>query len=141
MEVHVRTESLAQSSSGMITGEIFLGDNATFFPEERWNDFPVVILGWWLEVLATVSAGVAVECRFMDGPFLFRVSPLPGQMCCIEFLGSQSASPPAQAQLPQLQSSVRSAALAVLAACNSNGWRTQDTQHLHKLCKPRLVGA
>lgn len=141
MEVHIRTESLAQSSSGMITGEIFLEENGTFFPEERWNDFPVVILSWWLEALATVGVGAAVECRFMDGPFLFRVSPLPGHMCRVEFLDDQSAQLLVQLQLPQLQSSVGSAALAVLAACNNNGWRTQDIQHLRSLCKLTLVGA
>lgn len=139
MEVRVQTESLALSSSGMITGEIFLEANGAFFPELRWSDFPVVILSWWLEALATVSAGAVVECRFMDGPFLFRVSPLPDRMCRVELVGGQSA--PLQLPLPQLQSSVRSAASAVLAACNSNGWRSQDTLHLYGLCKPTLVGA
>ena len=36
---------------GNITGEIWLEVAGFGFPDRRWSDFPVVILGWWLDAL------------------------------------------------------------------------------------------
>ena len=40
--------NLNQGSSGLITGEIYFEENNNYFPEKGWNDFTVIILGWWI---------------------------------------------------------------------------------------------
>ena len=72
----VRKESLTISEHGSIWGEIrcrFSGDQ--HFPEARWTDFVVVVLGWWLESIVTLVDGRErnATIRFMDGPFKVNV--------------------------------------------------------------------
>ncbi len=35
--------------SGNVTGVIFLESQGRAFPERGWSDFPVIILGWWID--------------------------------------------------------------------------------------------
>jgi hypothetical protein len=76
IDVVVNVSSLHRSSStGNVTGEIHLRGPTGAFPEERWSDLPVIVLGWWIEGLARVASGRvrSFEGLFMDGPFAFVV--------------------------------------------------------------------
>jgi ParB-like nuclease domain len=55
-------------SRGSITGKIHISNATCTFPEPEWNDFVVVVLGWWLEAAAEVSGRQGTEglLRFMD---------------------------------------------------------------------------
>jgi hypothetical protein len=46
-----------------------VGEHA--FPDQDWDDFGVVILGWWLQEVAAFAGFVRDHAifRFMDGPF------------------------------------------------------------------------
>ncbi len=59
----------------LITGQIWFDVEKEAFPDNRWVDFPVIILGWWLENLKPLvfAKETLCECRFMDGPYLFKV--------------------------------------------------------------------
>lgn len=63
--------NLNKGSSGLITGEIYFEDNNNFFPEKGWNDFPAIILGWWINsYLNFIRENLKTfEFCFMDGPF------------------------------------------------------------------------
>jgi hypothetical protein len=77
VDVLVDTDSLHQSSSRSrsITAGIWWRTNETPFPEERWSDFAVVVLGWWIEAaLGLLDYGGTAVFRFMDGPFAVRAS-------------------------------------------------------------------
>lgn len=41
------------------------------FPSLDWLDFPVIVLGWWLEGYINSLKGEIVENSFMNGPFGF----------------------------------------------------------------------
>ena len=63
--------NLNQGSSGLITGEIYFEQNNYYFPEKRWSDFPVIVLGWWISSFLEFvkqNSGTFEFC-FMDGPF------------------------------------------------------------------------
>ena len=58
--------------AGNVTGVIFLELQRGPFPEAGWSDFPVIILGWWIEAwlqLETSAQRREVQWRFMDGPY------------------------------------------------------------------------
>ena len=65
---------LSRSGQGSITAPIYFSFEGFYFPENRWSDFVVVVLGWWLQSLAKIENGweTTVEFDFMDGPFLIR---------------------------------------------------------------------
>lgn len=46
------------------------------FPASSWLDFPVIVLGWWLEnYLELCELNKPVTNTFMNGPFEFTVDP------------------------------------------------------------------
>lgn len=57
-------------------GRIWVELDGAAFPDDEWIDFPVVIVGWWLQNIRTLILGNVSECRcrFMDGPYYFEVS-------------------------------------------------------------------
>lgn len=63
--------NLNQGSSGLITGEIYFEENSNYFPEKGWNDFPVIILGWWISSFLKFVKQISetFEFCFMDGPY------------------------------------------------------------------------
>lgn len=44
----VNENSLVQIKSGGITGEIYFEIDSQFFPEKGWSDFPLSLLGMWM---------------------------------------------------------------------------------------------
>jgi hypothetical protein len=140
--VCVRTETLSQG--GNITGQVFLAGDNWCFPENGWSDFPVIIIGWWLNDLKTLlHSGGTFECRFMDGPFLFRVSSVQEDQWLIECGRSDpefSLEHSAQVMPHQFMSSLRSTAQSLIVACNNHGWRSSDIRRLYELCLPVVAG-
>lgn len=65
------SSKLYQGSRGLITGNIYFEENNEYFPEKGWNDFPVIILGWWIHSFLTFvkQNSEKFEFCFMDGPF------------------------------------------------------------------------
>jgi hypothetical protein len=144
VEVSVDIGSLARERSGNISGIIFLTDGARSFPEAGWYDFPITILGWWLEALGELSrSGQTASCRFMDGPFQFRISVGSDSTWLIEFLERDDAqtawSKPVNAGA--FVSSLRGAGRTLVAACQQRGWDSPDVQALARRSLGKLGGA
>lgn len=55
------------------------------FPDPNWDDFAVVILGWWAEQISTLKTKCinSAVFRFMDGPYEVRVVPDASEMCIL----------------------------------------------------------
>lgn len=70
-EIIVDKQSYKFHSKGTSTGMIYLKIENQFFPDPVWNDFPEVIIAWWLEgftqLLSYKDQGY-YEFLFMDGP-------------------------------------------------------------------------
>lgn len=72
MEIIIGEENInLGSTSGLITGEIYFKIDDYYFPERKWNDFFVIILGWWVHnyITAIRSNSYTLEFQFMDGPY------------------------------------------------------------------------
>lgn len=78
MEIKLELDTLERSKRGLITGVIYLDLISSQFPDDRWNDHPVVLLSWWLDRLNAILSSVTsrVELRFMDGPFGLEIKRL-----------------------------------------------------------------
>jgi hypothetical protein len=66
------------SSRFPITCPIYIECGEWFFPSQEWDDFAVVILGWWLQEVGVLERD---ECesavlRFMDGPHQVNIVPV-----------------------------------------------------------------
>ena len=85
--------TLKQSSLGSITGTICVSGKGWSFPGESWNDFPVVLLGRWLDVYRDVSSrlGGTGVCRFMDGPYSFRLISESQELFAVVCLSNEKA--------------------------------------------------
>jgi hypothetical protein len=116
-------------SSGQITGDIAIWIDDTPFPEARWSDFPIALLGAWLSAAGRVQRGEAHECTcyFMDGPFAFRMRAADDGMWILEPLADhRAADDPVLVPADAFMASLMAAAEAALVYSASQGWATRD---------------
>lgn len=92
MRVVIDDSSVEVSPKGTVTGRICFAFKAAAFPDEAWNDYILVILGWWLEALAGLcSLGTnEAEFHFMDGPFSVRLLRREKEEIVMKFVGRRS---------------------------------------------------
>jgi hypothetical protein len=70
-------ETLHQSKMGSVTGVVYFEFGpGRRFPCVGWNDFVVVLAGWWMAALEKLVEGQSeVDFRFMDGPYWITAAP------------------------------------------------------------------
>jgi hypothetical protein len=135
IETVVRPETLS-IESGKIVGEIFVTGEEIHFPERGWNDFPVIVLGWWLTALQRPPTGLGVQIfRFMDGPYEFVVRSESVRIK-FDFLRQGAIC----ASLDDVDfSHFRKSAFSAAAACQSwmfsAGYEDRDSQILAELLR------
>jgi hypothetical protein len=132
IEIVAEPSSLTRSAMGSITGQIFLRGSAASFPEEGWSDFPVVILGWWIQglgALANRKTGT-FQGMFMDGPYAFVVQRFPGRSDEISWGRTGAESPVGIVDAGAMLASAVAAARAVVTACRVQGWAGPDLDSL-----------
>ena len=87
--IRIAVESLELSRSKALTGEICFEVGEVYFPDQRWNDFVVVILNWWIKAVSRIKNsknGVSEELLFMDGPYLVRACKTNQCLMHMEFI-------------------------------------------------------
>ena len=127
-DVEIDCSSLERSRAGLITGELSLKFGETWFPERQWNDFPVVVLEWWLVALRDLRKGAA-ELRFMDGPFLVKTSLQRQQICKLEGIEDGQARQidvESEVSVRRVYESIIRAAQLICTACVERGWSNDD---------------
>jgi hypothetical protein len=134
IEVVVDTQSLDRSSSGNITGPVFLRGPTGGFPESGWSDFPVVILAWWIEGLITIVTGKerSFQGLFMDGPFAFVVQRGGGTSCRIAWGKQGEEASIGIIDIDALLRSAVSAGRQVTDACRAREWTSRDLENLER---------
>ena len=75
MSFSVKLKTSEFEQMRLVVGPIWLELDGQTFPDDGWDDFPVVILGWWLNAVKPLIAneGTECECLFMDGRYKFKV--------------------------------------------------------------------
>lgn len=143
VEVVVAPRSFDRSTPGAITGPIWLrhgrrGERRADFPEAGWTDFPVRILGGWLDDLAGLAGGAVAEapCHFMDGPYEFTVADAGRSLlrlrCARRDLDELALVAEFDTPAAAFFDALRSAATAALAECERRGWTDRDVDDLRR---------
>lgn len=70
--IETRPESFKKGKSNLV-GIIFIKYGDLSFPDEKWSDFVIVLLNWWLQAIMdgmnTNNYPTNFQLLFMDGPF------------------------------------------------------------------------
>jgi hypothetical protein len=81
VSVSLNESTITLRTSGSIVGTIFFRVQDRPFPADDWSDFPIVVLGWWLEAVTSLYSGRdSCEFEFMDGPYSVVVSKIDGEV-------------------------------------------------------------
>jgi hypothetical protein len=134
IDVVADTASLSRSRMGSITGVVFLRGPAGGFPDDRWSDFPVVILSWWIEGLTAVAVGTASSFQglFMDGPLAFVVHRGSGTSARIAWGKRDEEVPIGIVDIATLLRSAVAAGRLVAETCRARDWSSRDLENLER---------
>jgi len=137
IEIVVDTSALQRSSSGSITGALFVRMDGIPFPDDGWSDFPVVVLGWWVDAVHRLLGGLSEEeeLDFMDGPQSLVLKRRDDGAVAIGCRTGQSGLQlDHETVVPEstLRDQVVKAARVVVATCERNGWQGSDVRNLQE---------
>lgn len=129
--IHVSPETFQRSGYGSVTGQIFITDQGFAFPESHWNDFAVVIMGWWTEEMLKIWTGTShqIQCRFMDGPFGFEISLDCPEVWNVRFLESGKQGKCLNERSYPAKSIVNAFITAsdlIIKTCQEKNWTSRD---------------
>ena len=128
------TASLRVRPGGPVTGNICLQINDCHFPSPGWNDFVVVVMGWWATALLRLEQGQSTHERvpFMDGPYaveLTMVSPAVLRFRALQDENRNTEVASGDGALGVFIADLIVQGRAVLAACQRlNGWSKDAAQ-------------
>ena len=132
----IEPETLRVNEAGSATGNIWLDLNGKAFPADDWNDFIVVVTGWWVAALLRLVSGERTRenVPFMDGPYSVEVTLDPSGILrfkALRDIGDRkneiaSGDEPAEDFILALISQSR----ALLHACRVQGFSSKDVEAL-----------
>jgi hypothetical protein len=137
MQIIFDESTLHQSKKGSITGIVFFDFGGILFPDDRWNDFVVVVTTWWLAALDRLERGAEREVvlQFMDGPYSITLTCQEDNatlLRCIEDRRNGGVLHEEHIDLPELAAQVRRLARRVASACSRNGLESSDVDILKR---------
>lgn len=119
--INVDLQTFAQSArEGSVTGVIYLDFGNGPFPDRHWSDFPVCILGSWIDSLLQfeVPTRRSVSLSFMDGP---------GRVTLYKEFGTATEQ---TVDYSALRKSLLRVAEEVLSYCQQSGMVNRDWEML-----------
>jgi hypothetical protein len=131
---------LSKGKHPNIHGTIFFEINDFKFPDAQWDDFVVVILGWWIKSLyeAHQSGESQTKLSFMDGPLEVSVK-LGNNISQLKFVRRRGETNEvigkATIDYDELMSKLIDIAQKIIAKAEQNKWETTDLETLKKLMK------
>lgn len=134
IEIEIVESSIQFTGRGLVNGIIFFSFGSFQFPESKWNDSIVVVLGWWLRALFGLAEGATKECRlrFMEGPYEISIQRSTGdhcEICCLEGRDDREMYT-CQASTLDLLISLYRTASRVQSICHQKGWESADIKEL-----------
>lgn len=117
-----------------------LGDEV--FPEEKWSDFPGVVLAWWMTALAGAPRE-GTKLRFMDGALWLEIGPMREGRVRVRGLEDRLRNPLVltdsyEVELEHLRSLVLRAASQVLRFSREQGIHDRDVETLASHVETRM---
>jgi hypothetical protein len=140
--VHVRTEptDLSRTAAGSIVGPVWLSAGPVSFPEPKWSDFPVALVGAWLQAALSIHTGRQQHalCSFMDGPYSFALDARSKMIWHVSFLGpADDVRAEFDVHAYGFSGSLAAAAGQLMSACRERGWSGRDLEVLKALHRQR----
>jgi hypothetical protein len=129
---YVKVETSELRKRQLVKGPIWIEMGDQSLPIDAWYDFPVIILGWWLNDIKPLITNQfkRCECRFMDGPYLFEVTAQKQEGWIVTFirddLDGKKYLLEGEVAPQTLISEVLSAANTVIDLCKQKGWESDD---------------
>ena len=135
LELVVERSSFTRSASGNVHASIHLVLDGRCFPDERWDDFAVVILGWWNEAVTRMALGFSPreELDFMDGPYSVHLELDPeGEITlrCLKSGARDVEEAVGRIALATFIQTLLGASRATLEVCKAHGWGGADFENL-----------
>lgn len=133
--IQVDTRTAGRSASGLVHAGLRLQVDGTFFPDERWTDFAVVVLSWWADAGLRLLAGDegTALVRFMEGPFVVELEAMSAQAWQVRLIEDgqrRRVVQEAMVAATPLLDSVLEAGSQVLDLCRERGWWSPDAEAL-----------
>lgn len=86
--VNINSLYMTEKTSNII-GEICFIVEKEYFPQKKWTDFIIIILGWWIETLVDLiinNKRKFFKLLFMDGSFFLSGRIIENDIAEIEFI-------------------------------------------------------
>lgn len=130
----VDVETLEVSPGGPAIAGIWLITESGAFPAAGWDDFVVVILGWWARALLTTIRSNSVRGRvhFMEGPHGVDVAISSG-ILHFKFISRDCEVGTGESALIPFVNALISQSRKILHACRSREWWSADADTLESL--------
>jgi hypothetical protein len=131
-QVRVVDESISARKSGLVIGVVYVDFGPFQFPGPKWDDFVVVILGWWLTARVDLLRGTAsqIELRFMDGPLWISIQKQAADLCTMKCIKDDCVQYECEGSPLDLLKSTLEAAGRVHGICTERGWKSRDIDML-----------
>lgn len=116
----------------LVKGPIWLKIDRQDFPIDGWHDFPVIIMGWWLNNIRPLITKQAVrcECPFMDGPYKFEVTVRNQQSWILTFIkdgiNGEVRLIEKETDSSLIISEMLKSASIIINLCQEKGWESED---------------
>lgn len=89
--LNIELEKLRLTGSSNVVGPIYFRFGDVAFPEEGWSDFPLVIIGWWMNDLGRMwQKAREVNLVFMDGSPYIRATLQKDHMVMLKAFATDS---------------------------------------------------
>lgn len=133
--VVAEADSVRVRLGGPATANIWVLIDGCEFPAHGWNDFVVVVLGWWVAALLLLLRNVSTQetVNFMDGPYAVEVSKTPTGM--LQFRALEGADRSNEVAIGEAHAvpfvlGLISQSREILAECKRQGWWSEDAEAL-----------
>ncbi|WP_434041509.1 MULTISPECIES: hypothetical protein [Sorangium] len=138
MRIVFDPSTLHRSKMGSVTGGVYFDFGPEQgFPGVGWDDFVVVLAGWWLAALNEITrTGRESVLYFMDGPYSITVVPQEGSKLSLRCTENRRGARVVQSVTVDLGEFVREItgfARAVSLACAAAGIESVDLKNLRRL--------
>jgi len=137
--IQVAPDTFMKRASGSVVGHIWISIGDRAFPSVAWDDFPVVILGWWIEswLLTSSEEHRTARCNFMDGPYWFEIQTSEAERAIVQCFRDSEAGSKLLYKTGCKPSSVTGELLAasesIFQVCQERKWTSRDLDNLFRL--------
>ncbi len=129
-------DTFRQYTNGTITGIVLWRINGKAFPDEAWNDFVIVVLGWWAGAIIRLLSGNSTKetMDLMDGPYSLICEGSIASIRCrfVDRRKDHDVVAVWSGNTVDLAKQILTAGKTALRKCHQHNWIHPDIKNLEK---------